>query len=80
MLLEVPMDHILSSIDLSPEVRVALLKRTGQLGRPLALVEAYERAEWEVAQKLAPGCGVPDDILPNLYIDSLHWAAQRIAA
>jgi c-di-GMP phosphodiesterase len=80
VLLEVPMDLILTSIDLSADVRVALLRRTGALGKPLALVEAYEKADWDVAQKLAPGCGVPDDILPNLYIDALHWAAQRIAA
>jgi EAL and modified HD-GYP domain-containing signal transduction protein len=80
VLLEVPMPIILDSIDLSAEVRVALLRRSGALGRPLALVEAYEKAEWDVAERLAPGCGVPDDILSNLYIDSLHWAAQRIAA
>ena len=49
------------------------------MGMPLKLVESYEKAEWEVAQQLAGASDVPEDILGNLYIDSLHWAAQHVA-
>lgn len=79
VLLEVPMDKILSHIELSDEVRTALLKRRGPLGTPLQLVESYERAEWDTAKGLANDADVPDEILPNLYIDALHWAAEQVA-
>ncbi len=78
VLLEVPMDKILSHIELSDEVRTALLARSGPLGTPLQLVESYERAEWDTARGLASDSEVPDELLPNLYIDALHWAAQQV--
>lgn len=80
VLLEVPMDKILSQIELSDEVRSALLRRGGPLGTPLQLVESYERAEWDTARGLATDSEVPDELLPNLYIDALHWAAMQVGA
>lgn len=79
VLLEVPMDKILSHIELSDEVRSALLRRGGPLGTPLQLVESYEKAEWDTAKGLANDSDVPDEILPNLYIDALHWAALQVS-
>ena len=79
VLFEVPMDKILSHIELSDEVTTALLQRGGPLGTPLKLVESYENADWDGAQQLAEASDVPEDILGNLYIDSLHWAAQHVA-
>jgi EAL and modified HD-GYP domain-containing signal transduction protein len=79
VLFEVPMDKILSHIELSDEVTSALLQRGGPLGTPLKLVESYENADWDGAQQLAEASDVPEDILGNLYIDSLHWAAQHVA-
>jgi EAL and modified HD-GYP domain-containing signal transduction protein len=78
VLLEVPMDKILSRLELSDEVRGALLARGGPLGTPLNIVEAYERADWDGAQGMASDSAVCGDLIPNLYIDSLHWAAQRV--
>jgi EAL and modified HD-GYP domain-containing signal transduction protein len=80
VLMEVPMDKILSHIELTDEVRSALLRRGGPLGTPLSLVESYEKAEWEAARGLAFDTDVSDEILPNLYIDALHWAAEQVAA
>jgi len=80
VLLEVPMDKILAHIELSDEVRSALLKRGGPLGAPLQLVESYERAEWDTAKGLATDSDVADEMLPNLYINALHWAAEQVAA
>jgi c-di-GMP phosphodiesterase len=78
VLLEVPMDKILASIELSDEIRGALLKRGGPFGTPLQLVEEYEKANWDNARSLAIDSDVPDEMLPNLYIDALHWAAQQL--
>jgi EAL and modified HD-GYP domain-containing signal transduction protein len=79
VLLEVPMDKILSRLELSDDVRGALIGRGGPLGQPLQLVEAYERADWDAAQGMATGAP-PHETIPGMYIDALHWAAQRIAS
>lgn len=78
VLLEVPMDKILSKLELSTEVRTALLKRGGPLGTPLQLVESYEQAKWDAAKDLAQDTDVDEEALPTLYMDALHWAAQQI--
>lgn len=80
VLLEVPMDKILSRLELSDEVRGALLGRGGPFGERLQLVEAYERADWDTAQGMAGGGEGEHEKLPSMYIDALHWAAQRIAS
>ncbi|MEO6878267.1 MAG: HDOD domain-containing protein [Gemmatimonadaceae bacterium] len=80
VLLEIPMDKILTRLELSDDVRGALIGRGGPLGQPLQLVEAYERADWDTARSMANGDDVTDETLPGLYIDALHWAAQRVAS
>lgn len=78
-LLEVPMEKILARLQLSDDVRGALLKRTGALAPPLQLIEAYEHGDWDAAKGFAADSAVSDTILPNLYFDSLRWAIERIA-
>jgi len=80
VLLEVPMNKILGRLQLSDDVRGALLERGGPLGTPLQLVEAYEKANWDAARDLASDNAVSDDALPGLYLDALHWASEQIAA
>jgi EAL and modified HD-GYP domain-containing signal transduction protein len=80
VLLEVPMPTILVRLQLSDDVKGALLARHGPLGTPLQLVEAYEKANWDAAKRLAHESAVPDDIVPTLYLDALHWASEQIAA
>jgi len=78
VLLEVPMDTILSRLELTSEVRGALLQREGPLGTSLRIVEQYEHANWDGARQLATASGVSDDALPDLYIDALQWAGQHV--
>ena len=80
VLLEVPMEKILARLELSPEVRTALLERDGPLGTPLQLVEAYEKANLDAAKGLASDNAVPDELVPDLYLDALHWASEHLAA
>ncbi|MDB4878182.1 MAG: hypothetical protein JWM41_4628 [Gemmatimonadetes bacterium] len=80
VLLEVPMEKILGRLELSDEVRGALLGRGGPFGTPLQLVEAYERADWSTTRGMASDNAVSDEILPTMYMDALQWAAQRLTA
>ena len=79
VLLEVPMEKILLRLELSDDVRGALLRRGGPLAPSLQLVEAYEGANWETAVGLATQASVPEAILPDLYSDALNWATERVA-
>jgi len=80
VLLEVPMDKILGRLELSDDVRDALLERKGALAPALNIVEAYESAEWDSARQRASELHVPSEILPTLYVDGLRWAADRLLA
>jgi len=80
VLLEIPMPAILARLELSDDVKGALLERHGPLGSPLQLVEAYEKANWDAAKGLAQENAVPDEMVPGLYLDALQWASQQIAA
>jgi EAL and modified HD-GYP domain-containing signal transduction protein len=80
VLLDVPMRRILARLEVSNDLRAALLERAGPLAAPLQLVEAYENANWDTAMGLASTNAVPDKIVPDLYLDALRWAAQQIAA
>lgn len=78
VLLEMPMDAILSKLELSRDVCSALLSREGPLAPSLKIVEAYEQANWDAAQGLASEAGVAADALPDLYVEALQWATDRI--
>jgi len=80
VLLEIPMPAILARLELSDDVKGALLERHGPLGSPLQLVEAYEKANWDAAKGLAQESAVPDEMVPGLYLDALQWASEQIAA
>lgn len=78
-LLEVPMDKIVTRLELADDVRAALLKSAGPLGAPLKLVEAYEQARWGAARELAADSGLADAALPKIYLDALRWATEQVA-
>jgi EAL and modified HD-GYP domain-containing signal transduction protein len=80
VLLEVPMAKILSRLELSEDVRGALLDRGGPLAQPLQLVEAYEKAHWDAAQEIAGRTALASDTLPDIYVDALKWATERVEA
>ena len=78
VLLEIPMEKILERLELSDDVRGALVHRRGPLAHPLQLVEAYERANWDAAQAIALQHNLSGDVLPNMYVDALKWARERV--
>jgi len=79
-LLETPMEVLADSMDLAPDIRLALLKREDYYGAVLALVEAYEQGRWDQVDGLAGSIGVGTVSLSPLYLKSLEWARQHQAA
>ena len=78
-LMGVPLETVLADVDVTPEVRAAVLKREGRGGTILRGIEAYISGDWKDAQEELEGVGVPPASLADLYLDSLTWAASRLA-
>lgn len=76
-LLEAPMEQLVESMELAPDVRQALLKREDYYGAVLSLIEAYEEGSWDTVMGWAAGIGVGQEVLPQLYVDSLAWAREQ---
>ena len=76
-LLEAPMEQLVESMELAPDVRQALLKREDYYGAVLSLIEAYEEGAWDAVMGWATGIGVAPEALPQLYVDSLAWAREQ---
>lgn len=80
LLLKLPMGEIFQKIDLSRSVREALVDREGVGGSILKGVEAYEAGQWEEAEEELEAVGMDTPELPNLYLESIAWASDRMTA
>jgi EAL and modified HD-GYP domain-containing signal transduction protein len=76
-LLAMPMEELVTEMELAPDVRDALLYRTDFFGEVLSLVEAYEEGTWEATNALAGSLGIPDELLTTRYLESLAWATAQ---
>src|SRR6185503_8582698 len=76
-LLETPMETLADSMELAPDVRLALLHRQDFYGEVLGLVEAYEQGWWDQVDRLANSVGVSPVALGPIYLDALAWASEH---
>jgi c-di-GMP phosphodiesterase len=76
-LLEAPMEQLVESMELAPDVRQALLGREDYYGAVLSLVEAFEEGSWDAVMGWATAVGVAHEALPKLYLDALAWAGEQ---
>lgn len=76
-LLETPMATLADSMELAPDVRLALLHRQDFYGDALALVEAYEQGWWDDVDRLSASLGVSPIALAPMYLDALAWASEH---
>lgn len=77
-ILNQPMEDALAQIRLAPAVEAALLRREGPLAPILKLVESYEAAAWGEMAALSAAVGVESDQVPDLYLEALAWARERL--
>jgi EAL and modified HD-GYP domain-containing signal transduction protein len=77
-ILRVPLAEIVERIDLSDEVRRALLLRAGPYAPTLLLVEAWERGSWSVALTEADALGIDGALLGEMYVEALRWTEDRL--
>lgn len=78
-LMRAPMDRVLARVEVAPDVKSALLTRTGVQAPALMLAEAYEEGDFDLARALAGQVGIDADEVVRLYVDALGWAREQIA-
>src|SRR5437016_1079319 len=74
-ILERPMQQIVSSLPLSPEIADALLDQRGQFGAILHSVLEYERRNWIQAQAAV---NVDEKIIGEAYRKSVGWSLSTL--
>ena len=77
-MMRMPMADVLSHVDLSEEIRAALLSRAGQLAEPLALAEAHERLHFDTLLYLAQRQDVTLPDVGRLQLAAMKWARERL--
>jgi len=80
VILQQPLSEILDRLPLAMELNEALLERNGKLGRILALVEAYESADWNAVDDLMQAQNLQELDLGQLYLDASQWCRLLLAA
>jgi c-di-GMP phosphodiesterase len=78
-LMRVPMADVIDRLDLTPELRAALLVRQGPYAGVLGLVEAYEAGRWDVVLAHGAGLGLSDGAIAECYAQAVEWARDRAA-
>jgi len=77
-LVGMPVEQLVAEVGLARPLAVALAHRTGPLAAFLALVEAYEAADWAAVDLACAEVGVRRDVLGGLYLEALEWVHERI--
>jgi EAL and modified HD-GYP domain-containing signal transduction protein len=79
-LLGLTMSEVLQQIELAVDAKQALLGYQGRAGSVLEGVVSYFQGEWEPAEAMLTAAGANADVLGDLYLDSVAWAGDRMAA
>lgn len=73
VVLGVPLDEILGMVNVSDDVRFALMDRIGPLSGPLLLAEYAELGLWEAAKEQATQLGVTNEVVQQTVIEAARW-------
>jgi len=77
-LLDQTLETIMDSIPVDHSIKAALLEGSGELGKAIQLVRAFERANWEEVIKLRNNLGIPEDHIADCYHQAQTWAQDLI--
>ena len=76
-MMDQPLEAVIESLPLSPDIVAALLRRTGPYAEVLETTLAYERGDWEGLDRRTAG---PDDAVTAAYLQALDWAEATALA
>ncbi|WP_394247311.1 EAL and HDOD domain-containing protein [Vibrio profundi] len=78
-LLDQPLEQVVNSIPIDEEIKIALLKKEGTLGDVLAMVIAYEQANWEQAGIIRQRLKLSEEQLGQAYDQATAWAQDLLS-
>jgi len=74
-ILDMKMEDVLKEVAIRSEIREALLGERNQLRGVFDVALHYERADWEPFERAARNAGIPMEMISELYVRSMEWAA-----
>lgn len=77
-ILDRPLADILKDMPLAADAKDALLGTENHLHDVYKYVLAYERADWDELSHRAAKLDADQNLLPQIYIESLTWASQNL--
>ncbi len=78
-LLDRPIEQIINEVPVDDMIKSALIKGQGELGALLALVRAYEKAEWDQVSEHCKTLELPQPALSECYDKSVKWTAELLS-
>lgn len=69
-----PMENVMRQLPLAEDIKQALVSRKGRLIGYLLLVETYEKGQWSYMKKVANVIKIPQEKLPDFYLQACQWA------
>lgn len=74
-LLDNSLEQLLTLLPLEPDVQDALLNHQGKLGLMLALLDAYEQADWQQVSACCRLLGIKEEMVAKSYHQALKWSS-----
>lgn len=78
VILEKPMHLAIKEISVDPRVHDALVNHSGEFYKVLALIYAYERADWDAVSIMMIQNNMTADMVSGAYVDALVWYNQLL--
>lgn len=73
-------EEALANLPIDPDVRSAIIDRSGPLSGILDLATAYTEARWTEASRLLEELGIPDEVIPSIYEASLDFCSTKFGS
>ena len=78
IILDKPMEEALEMIQVSKEIKSALISREGKLAPVLEFILAYETADWSEVSRIMVLKNIDTDKVYQAYLDTLSWYRSTI--
>jgi c-di-GMP-related signal transduction protein len=78
--MDLPLEQVVGSLGVSPELSAGLLRHEPPFGPVLELVVAQERGEWDRMESLASQLGAPPAQVQEAYQSASTWASSLLKA
>ncbi|KMT63938.1 EAL and HDOD domain-containing protein [Catenovulum maritimum] len=76
-ILDEPIESIMEKLPLAEEIKNALMGKPGVLFDYLSLIQHYEKAEWDEANKIMQTHELNAEKVPDFYHKSIQWANEH---